>query len=84
MQFGEAAEVVVWLHSICAYAVRHGNWDLLEEAAHTMCTWDRWSAQDKITPWLRTLKDQAALVIAAVLRDHPGVGGRTLAARRRR
>ncbi|MEU6011441.1 hypothetical protein [Streptomyces sp. NPDC047453] len=33
--------------------------------------WDQWSAQDKITPWLRTLADEAASVIAAVLRDHP-------------
>ncbi|MFJ3310345.1 protein kinase [Streptomyces sp. NPDC086549] len=75
VQFGDAAAVVIWLHSICVYAADHRDWDLLEEAAHTMCTWDgawdQWSAQDKITPWLRTQKDQAAVVIAAVLRDHP-------------
>ena len=75
VQFGDAAAVVIWLHGICAYAASQSDWDLLEEAAHTMCTWDsawdQWSAQDKISPWLRTLKDQAATVIAAVLRDHP-------------
>ncbi|WP_411139313.1 protein kinase domain-containing protein [Streptomyces sp. C10] len=75
VQFGEAATVVIWLHGICSYAAGHHDWDLLEEAAHTMCTWDgawdQWSAQDKMTPWLRTLKEEAASVIAAVLRDHP-------------
>ncbi|MBP5880861.1 serine/threonine protein kinase [Streptomyces scabiei] len=75
VQFGEAATVVVWLQGICAYAAGHRDWDLLEEAAHTMCTWDgtwdQWNAQDKVTPWLRTLTDEAAAVIAAVLRDHP-------------
>ncbi|MFJ9862333.1 AbiJ-related protein [Streptomyces althioticus] len=75
VQFGDAAAVVIWLHGICAYAADHADWDLLEEAAHTMCTWDgawdQWNAQDKITPWLRTLSNEAASVIADVLRDHP-------------
>ncbi|QOV33098.1 protein kinase [Streptomyces ferrugineus] len=75
VQFGEAAAVVIWLQGICAHAAAHRDWDVLEEAARTMCTWDgawdQWNAQDKITPWLRTLTDEAASVIAAVLRDHP-------------
>lgn len=75
VQFGEAAGVVIWLQDICAHAAVHRDWDLLEEAAHTMCTWDsswdQWNAQDKITPWLRALTAEAAAVIAAVLRDHP-------------
>ncbi|ATW46677.1 AbiJ-related protein [Streptomyces peucetius] len=75
VQFGDAAAVVIWLHGICAYAANHRDWDLLEEAAHTMCTWDsawdQWSAHDKIIPWLRALKSEAAAVMAAVLRDHP-------------
>lgn len=75
VQFGEAAAVVSWLHGICSYAADHHDWDLLEEAAHTMCTWDgawdQWNAQDKIGPWLRALTSEAASVIAAVLRDHP-------------
>ncbi|MFD8368415.1 serine/threonine protein kinase [Streptomyces hygroscopicus] len=75
VQFGDAAAVVIWLQGICAYAAGHRDWDLLEEAAHTMCiwdgAWDQWSAQDKITPWLRTVKSEAASVMASVLRDHP-------------
>ncbi|MCX4430197.1 serine/threonine-protein kinase [Streptomyces mirabilis] len=75
VQFGDAAAVVVWLQGICAYAAGHCDWDLLEEAAHTMCTWDgawdQWSAQDKIVSWLRDLKSEAASVMAAVLREHP-------------
>ncbi|WP_446458722.1 AbiJ-related protein [Streptomyces rochei] len=75
VQFGEAAAVVIWLQGICAYAASRCDWDLLEEAAQTMCiwdgAWDQWYAQDKITPWLRTVKSEAASVVAAVLRDHP-------------
>ncbi|UXX97444.1 protein kinase [Streptomyces sp. AD2-2] len=75
VQFGEAALVVIWLQGICAHAAQYRDWDLLEEAAHTMCTWDsawnQWTAQNKIGPWLRTLADEAAAVIAGVLRDHP-------------
>ncbi|WP_330455416.1 protein kinase [Streptomyces sp. NBC_00820] len=75
VQFGAAARVVIWLHGLCSYAADHRDWDLLEEAAHTMCTWDaawdQWSAQAKITPWLRALTSEAASVIGAVLRDHP-------------
>lgn len=75
VQFGDAAAVVIWLQGICAYAASQSDWDLLEEAAHTMCTWDgawdQWNARDKITPWLRILTNEAASVIAAVLRDHP-------------
>jgi len=75
VQFGEAAGVVIWLQGVCAHAAGHRDWDLLEEAAHTMCTWDgawdQWNAQDTIGPWLRALKSEAASVVAAVLRDHP-------------
>jgi hypothetical protein len=75
VQFGDAAAVVIWLRGICAYAADRCDWDLLEEAAHTMCTWDgawdQWSAHDKIVPWLRALKSEAVSVVAAVLRDHP-------------
>lgn len=75
VQFGDVATVVIWLQGICAYATDQRDWDLLEEAAHTMCTWDgvwdQWSAQDKIAPWLRALTSEAASVMAAILRDHP-------------
>ncbi|MGV9341243.1 AbiJ-related protein [Streptomyces sp. NPDC003688] len=70
VQFGEASRVVTWLHGICAYAAGQPDWDLLEEAAHAMCTWDQWNAQDRIRPWLVSLKSDAAAVMAAVLRDH--------------
>ncbi|MGW1365004.1 AbiJ-related protein [Streptomyces chartreusis] len=75
VQFGDAAAVVIWLQGICAYAASQHDWDLLEEAAHTMCTWDgawdQWNAQDRISAWLRSLTDEAASVMAAVLREHP-------------
>ncbi|MEU9631628.1 hypothetical protein AB0D89_33240 [Streptomyces luteogriseus] len=74
VQFGDATGVVTWLHGICAYATSQSDWDLLEEAAHTMCTWDgawdQWNAQDRIRPWLLSLKGDAAAVMASVLRDH--------------
>ncbi|MET7701072.1 protein kinase [Streptomyces sp. NPDC005485] len=74
VQFGEAAVVVSWLHGVCAYATLQPDWDLLEEAAHAMCTWDgawdQWNAQDRIRPWLVSLKSDAAAVMASVLRDH--------------
>jgi serine/threonine protein kinase len=74
VQFGEAAAVVTWLHGVCAYAASRPDWDLLEEAAHAMCTWDgvwdRWNAQDKIRPGPVSLTSDAAAVMASVLRDH--------------
>jgi hypothetical protein len=74
VQFGEAAVVVTWLQGVCAYAASQSDWDLLEEAAHAMCTWDgawdQWNAQDRIRPWLVSLNSEAAAVMASVLRDH--------------
>ncbi|MFD7296763.1 protein kinase [Streptomyces sp. NPDC059897] len=76
VQFAEAARVVVWLHTIANFAAAKEDWDLLEESARTMCTWDaawdQWGAQDRIAPWLRSLSGQAAQLVATVLRDHPG------------
>ncbi|PRH80290.1 serine/threonine protein kinase [Streptomyces solincola] len=75
VQFVDAARVAMWLHAIANFAAAKDDWDLLEEAARTMCTWDatwdQWSAQDRIAPWLRSLSGQAAQLLAAVLRDHP-------------
>ncbi|MCQ1578752.1 protein kinase domain-containing protein [Streptomyces parvus] len=75
VQFADAARVAIWLHTIANFAAAKDDWDLLEEAARTMCTWDatwdQWSAQDRIAPWLRSLSGQAAQLLAAVLRDHP-------------
>ncbi|MFJ8295602.1 serine/threonine protein kinase [Streptomyces sp. NPDC094447] len=75
VQFAEAGRVAVWLYAISNFAAAKDDWDLLEEAARTMCTWDaawdQWSAQDRIAPWLRSLSGQAAQLVAAVLRDYP-------------
>ncbi|MGW8955627.1 protein kinase domain-containing protein [Streptomyces sp. NPDC055709] len=75
VQFAEAATVVIWLQGLAAYAGGRRDWDLLEEAVQTMCIWDgawnQWRAQDKVGPWLASLKGDAATAVAAVLRDHP-------------
>lgn len=75
VEYAEASRVVVWLQSIAAHAATERQWDLLEEAMQALCTWDgfwdRWDARDTISPWLRSLKNEAASVAAAALRDHP-------------
>ncbi|MFE2690154.1 AbiJ-related protein [Streptomyces mirabilis] len=75
VQFAEAARAAIWLHTIANFAAAKDDWDLLDESARTMCTWDaawdQWSAQDRIAPWLRSLSGQAAQLVAAVLHDHP-------------
>ncbi|MFF7385548.1 serine/threonine protein kinase [Streptomyces griseoluteus] len=75
VQFSEAARAAIWLHAIANFAEAKDDWDLLDEAARTMFTWDaawdQWNAQDRIAPWLRSLSGQAAQLVAAVLRDHP-------------
>ncbi|MEU8911725.1 protein kinase domain-containing protein [Streptomyces nigrescens] len=75
VQFAEAGRAAIWLHTIANFAAAKDDWDLLEASARTMCTWDaawdQWSAQDQIAPWLRSLSDQSAQLVAAVLRDHP-------------
>jgi hypothetical protein len=64
VQFAEAARAAVWLQTIANFAEAKDDWDLLDESARTMCTWDaawdQWSAQDRIAPWLRSLSGQAA------------------------
>ncbi|MFD8898076.1 AbiJ-related protein [Streptomyces ardesiacus] len=75
VQFSEAARAVIWLHAVANFAAAKDDWDLLDEAARTMCiwdaAWDQWNAQDRIAPWLRSLSGQAAQLVAAVLRNHP-------------
>ncbi|MFE6197295.1 protein kinase [Streptomyces sp. NPDC057838] len=75
VQFSEAARAAEWLLTVAIFAEAKGDWDLLDEAARTMCiwdaAWDQWNAQDRIAPWLRSLSGQAAQLVAAVLRDHP-------------
>lgn len=75
VEYMEATQVTVWLKSVAGHAAVEQQWDLMEEAMEAMCTWDgvwdRWDARDAISPWLRSLKDDAASVAAAVLHDHP-------------
>ncbi|MFJ4719140.1 AbiJ-related protein [Streptomyces luteogriseus] len=75
VQFSEAARAAIWLQAIANFAAAKDDWDLLDEAARTMCiwdaAWDQWNAQDRIAPWLRSLSGQAAQLVAAILRDHP-------------
>ncbi|MFE2500176.1 serine/threonine protein kinase [Streptomyces scopuliridis] len=75
VQFAEASRVTIWLHGIAAHAAAERQWDLLEEAVQAMCTWDgfwdQWDARDRISPWLASLKGDAAAAVAAVLRDYP-------------
>ncbi|MFD3976334.1 serine/threonine-protein kinase [Streptomyces cyaneofuscatus] len=74
VEYMEATQVTVWLQSVADHAAREQQWDLMEEAMQAMCTWDgawdQWDARDVIGPWLRSLKDDAASVAAAVLHDH--------------
>ncbi|MBT2398443.1 phosphotransferase [Streptomyces sp. ISL-100] len=74
VQFAEASVVTIWLHDIAAHAAAKREWDLLEEAMQAMCTWDgswdQWNARDKISPWLGSLRGDAAATAAAVLRGH--------------
>ncbi len=75
VRFGEAARAVMWLHGVAAHAAQQRAWDLLDEAVRSMLVWDgawdQWSAQDRVTPWLRSLSGDAARLVAAALRDHP-------------
>ncbi len=75
VEYVEATQVTLWLQRVAAHAAVEQQWDLMEEAMQAMCTWDgvwdRWDARDAISSWLRSLKDDAVSVAAAVLRDHP-------------
>ncbi|MEV7421444.1 protein kinase [Streptomyces sp. NPDC091212] len=75
VQFGEAAGAIEWLHGVAVWAADRQQWDLLEEAAGAMCewdgAWDQYRPQDKIRPWLQALTGEAAVTVAAVLREHP-------------
>ncbi|MEU8435407.1 hypothetical protein AB0F18_21310 [Streptomyces sp. NPDC029216] len=67
--------MAIWLQGIAARAASQRHWELLEEAMQAICTWDgtwnQWSAQDKIGPWLASLTGDAAAVAASILREYP-------------
>ncbi|MEV0934961.1 hypothetical protein ACIBMX_10065 [Streptomyces phaeochromogenes] len=75
VEYAEASRVTIWLQGLAAHAATERQWDLLDEAMQALCAWDgfwdRWDAQEIISPWLRLLKDDAAAVAAAILHDHP-------------
>ncbi len=74
--YNEAKRAIAWLRGVADHAAREENWDLLEEAARGMCTWDaasnEFDQQDATRDWLRGLRGQAAQILASALREHPG------------
>ncbi len=74
--YNESKRTIAWLRGVARHAAEEEQWDLLEEAARGMCTWDEASnefdQQIATRDWLRRLYGQAARIVAGVLRDHPG------------
>jgi hypothetical protein len=74
--YNESKRAIAWLRGIARHAAEEEQWDLLEEAARGMCTWDEASnefdQQNATRNWLRRLHGQAARIVAGALRDHPG------------
>ncbi|NSL43660.1 serine/threonine-protein kinase [Streptomyces sp. 8P21H-1] len=74
--WNESKRAIAWLRGVARHAAKEEQWDLLEEAARGMCTWDEASnefdQQIATRDWLRRLHGQAARIVAGVLRDHPG------------
>ncbi|MFE7485105.1 protein kinase [Streptomyces sp. NPDC057552] len=74
--YNESKRAIAWLRGVARHAAEEQQWDLLEEAARGMCTWDEASnefdQQIATRNWLRRLRGQAARIVASALRDHPG------------
>ncbi|MFB7782190.1 protein kinase [Streptomyces vinaceus] len=75
IHYAEADKATLWLQRVSAFAAAESAWDLLDEAARAMCTWDstwnQYRAQDHMVTWLRSLEGESALLLAAVLQEHP-------------
>ncbi|MFF4827466.1 protein kinase domain-containing protein [Streptomyces sp. NPDC001204] len=75
-KWDEFKRAIAWLRGVARHAAREEEWDLLEDAARGMCTWDaasnEFDQQIATRDWLRQLRGQAAQILAAVLREHPG------------
>ncbi|HBF82492.1 MAG TPA: hypothetical protein DD420_21945 [Streptomyces sp.] len=73
--YNESKRAIAWLRGIAGHAAEEEQWDLLEEAARGMCTWDEGSnefdQQDATRDWLRRLRGQAARIVAGALQEHP-------------
>ncbi|WP_330309918.1 protein kinase domain-containing protein, partial [Streptomyces sp. NBC_00589] len=74
--YSEAKRAIAWLRRVARHAAQEEEWDLLEEAARGMCTWDEafneFDQQNATRDWLRQVHGQAAQILAGVLREHPG------------
>ncbi|MFJ6752414.1 serine/threonine-protein kinase [Streptomyces sp. NPDC091266] len=74
--WNESKRAIAWLRGVARHAAEEEQWDLLEEAARGMCTWDEASnefdQQIATRDWLRRLQGQAARILAGVLQEHPG------------
>jgi hypothetical protein len=74
--YNECKRAIAWLRGVARHAADEERWDLLEEAARGMCTWDEASnefdQQIATLSWLRRLHGQEARIVAGALRDHPG------------
>ncbi|WP_331752801.1 protein kinase (plasmid) [Streptomyces sp. NBC_00637] len=74
--YNECKRAIAWLRGVARQAAQEEEWDLLEEAARGMCTWDaasnEFDQQNATRDWLRRLRGQAAQILAGVLREHPG------------
>jgi serine/threonine protein kinase len=74
--YNECKRAIAWLRGVARQAAQEEEWDLLEEAARGMCTWDaasnEFDQQIATRDWLRRLRGQAAQILAGVLREHPG------------
>ncbi|MEU2901212.1 protein kinase domain-containing protein [Streptomyces sp. NPDC001273] len=74
--YNECKRAIAWLRGVARHAAREEEWEVLEEAARGMCTWDaasnEFDQQIATRDWLRHLHGQAAQILASVLREHPG------------
>lgn len=71
----EAVRAIWWLLGVARLAAREEQWELLDAAAQGMCDWDgrwdRWDPRNSILDWMRSLRGDAATVVATALRAQP-------------
>ena len=74
LSFTTANMIVKLLLAVAREAATVGSWDLLEDAADAMFTWDaawdQWNARDAVAAWLAKLDGEAARVVARSVRRH--------------
>ena len=76
--FKWADHVVHLLFRVAKAAADGGEVGVLEEASEALfawdARWDQWAPQAAIEAWLRSLRGDAARIVAAALRHHPDSG----------